>query len=349
MMITGLADGLLAHSSNGQIYTEINFLTDEHREDSGMARGEKPWPLFYAAYRMTGNNKYLEPLPKINQTARVFDKEMIAQRYRDEIINLGIREYINTEGSIWIDRISPFNPVIQQDRLGGVALTRTNELYPKHFVSWRFKPPSNFDDLAIFIQDPSETGLKIIAYNLDEKMVNTSMTTWDLKPGKWRIRQGIDTDDDQLINSGEKTSIVDLERGNDISLAFEPRKNTIIILELITPSGKDYSKLPDLAIGPEDIKITGGEVRVRVHNIGAVESAVTTLAIKDSAGRIIASAKIDPIEAPVDLLPRWKSIVIPTGPGIDLTGGIIILDPEEKISEITRLNNKLKLWDKYKM
>lgn len=75
-------------------------------------------------------------------SAKLFDKERIAKRYKDEITNLGVREYINTEGSIWIDSLLPFNLMIPEDRLGGIALTRTSILYPQHYVSWKFNAPA---------------------------------------------------------------------------------------------------------------------------------------------------------------------------------------------------------------
>lgn len=342
-MIVELADGLLAHLKNNEIRTDINFATDADREDTGMAVGEKPWSLLYAAYKITGEGKYLVNGPDASKKDRLFDKDLIAERYRNEITNLAIREYINTEGSIWIDRLSPFNPIIQEDRLGGVALTRTNVLYPKHFVSWKFEDPSDFDDVAIFLPDPSENEIRVIASNLNEKIVRVSMTAWELKPGKWKITGGLDTNEDQVIDSCESVSIFEIERGSDLSFDFMPKKYNIISLRLIEPSAKDYSRLPDLAIGREDINIKDGEVTVKVHNIGSIDSPATTLEIKDSAGKIVASAHVPPVEAPADLIPRWKKIVIPVVAGTDLTGSIIQLDPGKRISEITLVNNRLKL------
>jgi hypothetical protein len=340
-MIVELADGLLAHMKNNEIRSDINFGTDTDREDTGMASGEKPWSLMYAAYRITGDRKYLVNGPDAGAKKRLFDKDLIAERYRNEITNLAIREYINTEGSIWIDRLSPFNPMIQEDRLGGVALTRTNVLYPKHFVSWKFTDPSDFDDVAIFLPDPTENEIKVIAFNLSEKSVRASMSAWELLPGKWKMTRGTDTNGDQVIDSDETVSIVGIERGSDITLDFIPRKYTIVTLKLIGPDAKDYSLLPDLAIGPEDLKIDGNKVTVRIHNIGGAASPATTLELRDLNGNLAAKALVQPLEAPVDLFPRWKEITLIVPENTDLGRGEIKLDPEEKIDEITRINSKI--------
>ena len=112
---------------------------------------------------------------------------------------------------------------------------------------------------------------------------------------------------------------------------------------LVEPSGKDYQELPDLAIGPEDVKITANAITVRIHNIGAVGSPATTVELKDAKGKLIATAQVPPLEAPIDLLPRWKVITIPVATGTNLSNAILQIDPGAKIKEITRINSKIKL------
>ncbi|MGD0341643.1 MAG: hypothetical protein ABSA76_08055, partial [Bacteroidales bacterium] len=339
-MITELADALLEHRHNGKLYTEINFATDESRDDSG--NPNKPWSLFYAAYYLTGDKKYLEPVPSHDLNKREFNKEKLARSYREEITNLGVREYINTEGSIWIDRVAPFTPKIQEDRLGGTALLRINTLYPQHFVSWKFNAPATYASTAIFIPDANRTKINVIAYNLDDKPVSADMTVWDVNPGKWRIRQGIDLNDDQSIDSAATESIIDLKRGESVNLHFAPGKYSIVSLELVEPSEKGYWELPDLGIGPDDVKINGNQVIVRVHNIGAVASEETLMEIRDAKGAVAATVRVPPLEAPLDLKPRWKDIIIPVADGTDLSSGTVQIDPERKTGQISQKNDVVK-------
>ncbi|HBE39625.1 MAG TPA: hypothetical protein DDW27_00155, partial [Bacteroidales bacterium] len=336
-MITDLADALLEHSADGKLYTEINYSTDESRDDTGN-RG-KPWSLFLAAWKLTGDRKYLEPLPQSLFYNREFNQDKIAGNYRNEISNLGIREYINTEGSVWIDRISSFNPVIQEDRLGGVALTRTNILYPMNRVSWKFEAPASWTSTAVYVQESGPEKIRIITYNLENESVNAEMTLWDVLPGKWSITTGIDTDDDQKPDTDLVESSVNLGRGEKLDLTFAPRKYTIISLDLKESSGQGYWDLPDIAIGKEGITVSENEITVRVHNIGAIISPEAAIVVTDSEGIKIGSALVPSIQAPVDLKPRRTDIKISIPSGTGHTAAKIELDPEYKIKQITRKND----------
>jgi hypothetical protein len=307
-MITDIADGLLEHSHDGRLYTDINFDTDEDRDD-----GETParvWSVFIAAWHLTGDTKYLEPLPGMYGEKREFNKDRMVQYYTDEITNLGVREYINTRGSIWTDRISPFNPVIQEDRLGGVALVRGTYIYPGHYVSWTFHTPANYGDMAIFVPSAGPARIDIIAYNLASEPVNAGMTVWNIEPGRWIVRQGLDTNDDQQIDSNATVRTTSLERGDVLNLTFVPRKYNIVSLELTEPAETGYWKRPDLGIGPEDIRISGNSVTIRVHSLGAVAVPATTLELRDAKGESVASAPVPPLEAPLDLIPRWTDVLL---------------------------------------
>jgi hypothetical protein len=339
-MIVEIADGLLAHVHNGRMSTEINFATDEDKALGGMGGGEGPPSLFNSAYQITGDKKYLTS--RRGTTSRVFDKDMLVRRYTDDITNLGLHEYISTEGSPWIDRTSSFNSMIQEDRLGGIALVRLNILLPQNFVSWKFNAPANYESVAIFVNKASADSLGIIAYNLDLKPVNADMTVWEIKPGRWRVRQGIDTNDDQKIDSDAKESFVDLKRGDPLNITFTSRKYNIVTLELVKPAEKGYYQRPDLGMGPEDVKVSGKSVTVRVHSLGAVATPVTTLELKDAKGKLVTTAPVPSLEAPLDLKPRWTEISLTVPEGTDLSHGSVQVDPLEKIQQITSRNNVVK-------
>jgi len=168
------------------------------------------------------------------------------------------------------------------------------------------------------------------------------MTVWDIKPGKWRIRQGTDNNEDQVIDGEVAESVVYLERGGSVNLHFVERKYNIVSLELIEPSEKGYWDLPDLGIGPDDIKINGKQIIVKVHNIGGAKSSETIMEVEDAKGNITATVIVPPIEAPLDLEPRWKDIVISVTDGTDLTSGSVQIDPERKTGQISHQNDIVK-------
>lgn len=165
-MIEEVADGLLAHAdSNGNIYPEIHFSTDSVR---GITGAQNIWQIFMAAYDLTGDAKYLKPIPGRIEETRKFNSDSLVKRYSERIRDLGAREYINTEGSLWIDRIVAPDNDIQTDRLGGVALNRINNIYQQNYVSWKMDQPATYESLAFFVTRASPVNIGIIAYNLEK-------------------------------------------------------------------------------------------------------------------------------------------------------------------------------------
>jgi hypothetical protein len=337
-MFTELADALLMHFHNGNLYSEINFITGE----DNAAKDTRTWQVFYAAYTFTGDKKYLLPIENRITDTKKFDPERLVKSYSEEIRNLGINEYINTLGSTWIDRISSFNPAIQEDRLGGVALTRINNIFPKNSVSWIFKEPFSYESVAIYLPRADSTHVSVIAYNMESDPVSSKMTLWDNEPGIWRVRQGIDTDNDQKMDIEISELLLELERNDVLDLKFAPHGYNIVELELVKKSETGYFKRPDLGIGPDDIKMEGNSVVVIVHSLGAVETPPSKIEMRDETGRRIAESAIPALEAPLDLIPRRTYIKINIPEGININHGSLHIDPENRIKEITVCNNVVK-------
>lgn len=336
-MIIEIADGLLAHrDEEDNMYTEINFTTGEVRGQTGVGRA---WPVFMAAFEYTGDSTYLAIIPEKNRKFREFDKEAMVSFYSNQIKEKGVKMYIETEGSIWIDRVKRDNPLIQEHRLGGVALIRANDIYPRHYVSWNIHKPANYESMAFFVPYATSKNINIIAYNLEKIPVESSLAVWNIQPGTWRMVQGVDTDDDQQIDSKSEERTVYLERGSDLELTFTSRENTIVNMELIKPAETDYWERSDLAIGISDIKIVGDKVIIQVHNLGAIESPETNLELRDGNGELVKEMSVPSLSAPLDLIPKWVEISIGIPAGTDLTNGRVEVDPDKEIVEITRKNN----------
>jgi hypothetical protein len=60
----------------------------------------------------------------------------------------------------------------------------------------------------------------------------------------------------------------------------------------------------------------------------------------------IGTVKVPAIATQADLLPRCKEVSVSVPAGTDIKGYTIRLDPEERISEFTRVNNRLNFKDK---
>lgn len=339
-LIVDLADGLLAHTDkNNTVFPEVNFSTDMVRGTGGVLN---TWQVFMAAYDISSDKKYLSPIPGRIQESQKFDKDSLVRRYSERLWDLDTREYINTEGSVWIDRVVALDNDLQTDRLGGVALWRGNNIYQQNHVSWNIAKPATYSSMAFFIPRANSSNIDIIAYNLESVPVSANMTVWDFKPGRWKIRQGLDTNDDQKIDINSTERIVNMERGEALNLTFAPHKNTIVNLELIEPFKIGYAERPDFGIGNTDVKINDNVITVRVYSLGSVDTPATTLEFKDANGKRITTVPVPALKAPLDLIPKWTDIKVTVPKNTDISSGSVQLDPERKILQITRQNDFVK-------
>jgi hypothetical protein len=271
------------------------------------------------------------------------DKRYLEKLYGDAIQNIAQHEFINTEGSIWIDRVVVPHADLQRARLGGVALVR-NATYPGHVVSWRFEGAATDQSVAILVPSATPRAFDVVAYNLETVPVRATMTTWNIEPGRWRMVRGVDTDGDDRPDRAVVRTSVDLERGGALPLVLPPRAATVLRFELET-AGVPYAARPDLGIERDDVTVDGRTLRVRVHSLGGVAAPAARLLFRDAAGRVRAEAAVPELAAPVDLLPKVADVALPLPVGVAPAGGTVELavDPGRGIPEITRLNNTVKL------
>jgi len=196
--------------------------------------------------------------------------------------------------------------------------------------------------VAILIPSSTLTSFKVIAYNLEKNPVTTTMTGWNIDPGIWEVEQGIDTEGHDQITSEKSHKEVSLGRSQSINLNLPARTTTILNFKL-KKHATPYWNRCDLGIDREDIQVNGREIRVKIHSLGSIPTPQTSLVFKNTEGRIVSREIIYPIAAPLDLLPKTTEVWMTLPDGTKAEGGTIEIDPENKLEEITRLNNKIKL------
>ena len=402
-----VADGLLAHArkdKDGKLIldTEINFSSDSSRPSplgfKGMlhsalggggtlSTSSAGLQLLWMVYRMTGDQKYLQPLldlgddvlgtichnaldllrlrdtwgkqilEKTTPTAgfdlfrhiawqMTGDKTYLEKYYADQIEESAQREYINTEGSLWTDRVVVANRELQRSRLGGIALVR-GAIHSGQVVSWKFKSPTTEESAAILIPQATPSEIKILVYTLDPKPIETLMTGWDIEPGTWEITQGWDTIGDEKADTLLSTKVVDWGRSSSLKLTFAPQKTTVLMLKLQSKT-LPYWQRPDLGIGKEDIELVNNTIKVKVHSLGSVDAPATVLALMDSE-KVITTAAVPSLRAPYDLIPKTAEVMLTVPPGVDLMNCSISIDPEKKLNEVTVQNNFLLLKENMNM
>jgi hypothetical protein len=280
-------------------------------------------PLNHFKWQVSGDKKYLEQL------------------YTAQIEECQLLEYIDTVGHLWIDRVGMPYSELQRARLGGIALSRGNTV-PGHTVGWSFRAPANEQSLAILIPDATATSFKVIAYNLDQLPVHAALTGWHIDPGVWEVTQGIDTNGDDVANEAMQTRNVPFERTKSLDFTFPARATTVLTFKLKTP-GKPYWQRPDLGLSREDVAVDGRNVHVKVHSLGSVGAPATTVAFRDAAGRVVATAPVTSLAAPVDLVPKTLDVNLTLPEGVSISGGSVEIDPDHQLEEITQLNNRVSL------
>ena len=398
-IITELADGFLAHRQNGVVRQSIAIRFSDDQEAPNN-RGSV-LPVFWAAWKWTGDQKYLAPfrhqgaralesipanaldqlnvrptwgneiaalmksgssfprqnvadpnsqrlnIPPPNNYAAMHlawqmtgDKQFLESLYALQIETSALHQFMNTEGSMWIDRVDVPNAELQRARLGGIAMIR-GSLNPGHAVSWTFQSEADEESTAILIPNATAQSLKIMVYNLNQAPVNATMTGWDLDPGKWEVVQGIDQNGDDVVDGATTRSTVELERTGSIELKFAPRVTTVLNLRLVAKD-VSYWERPDLGISAADVRLPGRSISVTVHSLGAVATQPTTLSLVDEKGLLLCSAPLPRLEAPIDLMPRTVTVTM-QAPRRNLKGCALVLDREMRMKEITRVNNRVKL------
>lgn len=288
---------------------------------SGASQKEALAPF---AWQMTGDKKYLEQL------------------YASQIEDAVDRQFINTEGSLWIDRIYFNTGALQRARLGGIALMR-GYVYPGNAVSWKFDAPASAQSVAILIPDATPDHMKIIAYNLDAVPVKAHLTGWEIDPGRWEITQGTHAavESDPLRDVTTRTE--QFERSRDLEFTFPAHATTVLDLKLVS-KGVPYWSRPDLGIDREDVTVDGQQMKVTVHSIGAVDAPPSRVVFRDRAGKVLATTGAPALKAPVDLLPKTATVTLTLPANADWKKGSVTIESAGDLPEITQRNNRVDLW-----
>ncbi len=392
-MILELADGLLAHYKPGPdgkytLHAEVNFKSDQDKPT-----GMRPWFILWAAYRWTGDPRYVKPfvdapiesLGLINSDAldmlnlrksatdplvaaassvrgtagmaqpnetlwqlawqATGDTSYLNKVYASQLQTAHEREFINRQGSVWIDRVYFNNGELQRSRLGGVALMR-NYCYPGNAVSWRFNAPANDQSVAILVPEATPDHVKIVAYNLDPVPVTAQMTGWEIDPGQWTITQGTQNSIGNAAPSADApvenatTRTVAFERSKSLEVTFPPRTTTVIELRLAS-KGTPYWSRPDLGIDPEDVKLDGKTMTVTVHSVGAIDAPASKVVVRDPSGKTIATADVPALKAPTDLVPKTAQVTLSIPANASLKGATVTVECGGNVPEITQMNNSV--------
>jgi hypothetical protein len=83
-------------------------------------------------------------------------------------------------------------------------------------------------------------------------------------------------------------------------------------------------------------------MRVRVHSLGAADTPPSRVVLRDRQDRVLSSAPVPRLRAPVDLLPKTADVTLSIPAGADWTGGRVSVETADGAREITQRNNHVR-------
>lgn len=343
-----LADGMMPHYHDGVMHGTVCFETDEEVwPEIGGSHSNAIHTLLYGAYRTTGKEDYLTAIGDFGFTpARVegaLDKQVVANKYRSYNLVHKVREFYNTLGSPWIDRVFFDYYDIQYDRLGGAGHMRFRAAYPRNLFSWAFKHEGDDEKLAILTPWQAEDKVRMVVYNAADAPVQATLTGSEILPGKWKIVSGADTNDDDIADADITEKIVHWEPFHDIELTFAPGVTTVVTFDLVEKCDDLPKQRYDLGISCQDVKLFAHGLKVTVHSLGAQPTPEAEIALVAPDGKVLDSAVIPPLDAPTDLLPRTWEVALHLWNCKNIRGCRVVIDPAGKLHETTQKNNIVEL------
>ena len=325
-IILQFADSMLEHKryKDGviQLPLEICFTDDSERMWGLRFIGA----IFCYAYHWTGEEKYLEVYKASGYAGFTHSKEDFVRLGRDELRRNAIMEFINTEGSVWTDRLRFDVDLIQESRLGGIAMNRWEHMVPLNLVGWKFDKDEDADKVAIHFEKSERDNFSVVFFNTSKKTVSVTMSGVETLGGEWEMN----------YNSHKK--LVNFGRGRKLSFKIPPGKEYQMNMRLIS-KGVDFNHLPDLAISSSDIELDGNMLRVTAHNISGVSIDGMRICFADSNGKKLIEKEVPNIPAPSDFLPKTAMIIFDIPDNFKNGNYQIILDPDNMIEEIYEENN----------
>lgn len=264
------------------------------------------------------------------------DKTYLEQLYGAEIRSANQRMSMMTEGELWTDRVQIPSEMLQRSRLGGVA-SRRNQIQPGHVVSWRFGGSDSAGSVAILLPAATETAFKVIVFNVEDHPVQATLTGANIRPGQWRVVQGLDADNNDQADTPSTSTLI-FGPGIDVPLVLPPKQAMVLNFDLAAP-GAPLSARPDVGLDPEDVVITRGAARVTVHSLGGVDAPAGEVLIETASGQVVARAPFPPLAAPLDLTPKTTTASLRLPRGLDASDLRVRLALSGSPEEVSAANN----------
>ncbi|MDP6557363.1 MAG: CARDB domain-containing protein [Pirellulaceae bacterium] len=205
-------------------------------------------------------------------------------------------------------------------------------------------------DFAAFVKQTDERYLNIVMYNFASRETRTAITPWKLDVGgTYRIRTGVDTDnDDDPDKDIAESSFILNRRGKRIEFVLAPRTTTVIEVRQENP-GRGTTPQADLAVISQEIKysIWTRDLQVRIHNVGSQAAKKIRVTFYEGTGTVrsegvrkkIGEVTVPHLSWPLDLAAKSLTVSVPYVPTRSSVPITVVVDERESIVELCESNN----------
>ena len=201
-------------------------------------------------------------------------------------------------------------------------------------------------NFAAFVKQTNKRSLTIVMYNFAAQETQAAVTPWKLDVGgTYRIRTGVDTDnDDEPEQDVSEKSFVLNRRGQQVGFVLAPRATTVIEIRQTKP-GREAALYADLAVISQEIKysIWTRDLQVTIHNVGsrsAKKFRVTFYEGNKQNSKKIGEVAVPHLSWPLDLTAKLLTVSIPYVPTRSRVPITVVVDESESIEELCESNNR---------
>jgi hypothetical protein len=289
----------------------------------GLGSMHVPMEAHYLAWKATGDKKYL------------VDSWKMAAHHMYE------QEWVFTASQPSTDRIFQPTETLVRAMLGSIPCHRggNNHLWPRHALSYE----SGAEGLAALVTENTAQTIKALFYTFDDHDHPLRAHVWRLPPGEYQLGLYEAPEDESKPGKAIREGKAELYRYAPVDLVLPPQKQVLFTVTPLRTQEMDYQK-PDAAIGPEDVTMepTSGLLNVKVHNVGIRPVDQIVVQVRDmETGTVLGEQTIPHLDAPLDLKARVEAVEFPNLDAQARRGVEVIIDPQNKLEDLTRLNNRV--------
>jgi hypothetical protein len=259
------------------------------------------------------------------------DKKPFIDAIKKDIEELQRFPYMYTQVECFTDRVFLYAMINPSIAYTGGYTTR-NKLNLTYAVSW-----NGFGtDYAALVTTATADHLKVLLCNISDKPISGKATLWRLEPGDYELTFGPDANNDDQVDSVQRKETLSITKGDEISVTLPPKVVQVLELKQTRKDKAIYDRA-DLAVAQREIKMDGRKISGVVHNIGSKDVEDVVVALLDESGKTVQTKHLGKLAAPLDLVPKTAPFEFDAV----ASGGSIVVDPDGKLPEIFKGNNRI--------